>query len=217
MTVAPNTITLLGALFLVIPHILSLLFLGIEFSGPVPQWAILVVGVCHMIYITLDNMDGKQARRTNTSSPLGQMFDHGCDALTFSLAILTLVRYRQIGSGYLTLAFSILAPTGYFMYNIKEYYLGEYRLPFINPISEGSIFELFVNIYCATVDWEELGSPTWYGKSRPFYFVSLLIIFQIYQNLEIQYEILTAEDYKRTFKMKKFMSQFSSYFLLCTL
>jgi len=30
----------------------------------------------------LDNIDGKQARRTGTSSPLGMMFDHGCDALT---------------------------------------------------------------------------------------------------------------------------------------
>lgn len=27
-------------------------------------------------------MDGKQARRTKTSSPMGMMFDHGCDALT---------------------------------------------------------------------------------------------------------------------------------------
>ena len=28
----------------------------------------------------LDNVDGKQARRTGTSSPLGMLFDHGCDA-----------------------------------------------------------------------------------------------------------------------------------------
>jgi ethanolaminephosphotransferase len=27
-------------------------------------------------------MDGKQARRTQTSSPMGMLFDHGCDALT---------------------------------------------------------------------------------------------------------------------------------------
>jgi ethanolaminephosphotransferase len=26
-------------------------------------------------------VDGKQARRTNSSSPLGQLFDHGCDAI----------------------------------------------------------------------------------------------------------------------------------------
>ncbi len=29
----------------------------------------------------LDNLDGKQARRTKTSSPLGLLFDHGCDAM----------------------------------------------------------------------------------------------------------------------------------------
>lgn len=31
---------------------------------------------------TLDAIDGKQARRTNTSSPLGQLFDHGCDSFS---------------------------------------------------------------------------------------------------------------------------------------
>jgi len=27
-------------------------------------------------------MDGKQARKTGNSSPLGMLFDHGCDAIT---------------------------------------------------------------------------------------------------------------------------------------
>lgn len=31
---------------------------------------------------TLDALDGKQARRTKTSSPLGSIFDHGCDIFT---------------------------------------------------------------------------------------------------------------------------------------
>jgi len=29
-----------------------------------------------------DEMDGKQARRSGNSSPLGLIFDHGCDAMT---------------------------------------------------------------------------------------------------------------------------------------
>ena len=33
-------------------------------------------------YMFLDNTDGKQARRTNTSSPLGELIDHDCDSLT---------------------------------------------------------------------------------------------------------------------------------------
>ena len=31
---------------------------------------------------TLDAVDGKQARRTGSQSPLGELFDHGCDSLS---------------------------------------------------------------------------------------------------------------------------------------
>ncbi|GCC37658.1 hypothetical protein chiPu_0016163 [Chiloscyllium punctatum] len=34
------------------------------------------------IYQSLDAIDGKQARRTNSSSPLGELFDHGCDSFS---------------------------------------------------------------------------------------------------------------------------------------
>ncbi len=33
------------------------------------------------VYQTMDGCDGKQARRTNTCNPLGELFDHGCDAI----------------------------------------------------------------------------------------------------------------------------------------
>ena len=33
------------------------------------------------------SMDGKQARRTGSSSPLGQLFDHGCDALVLHMML----------------------------------------------------------------------------------------------------------------------------------
>ena len=32
-------------------------------------------------------MDGKQARRTGSSSPLGELFDHGCDAISMVVVI----------------------------------------------------------------------------------------------------------------------------------
>ena len=37
------------------------------------MWAWLYVGVAHFIAHTLDGIDGKQARRTNSSSPLGEL------------------------------------------------------------------------------------------------------------------------------------------------
>jgi len=62
-------------------------------DGEVSSVDCFLVGICFMIYITLDNVDGKQARRTGTSSPLGQIFDHGMDAITFNLSLITLVLY----------------------------------------------------------------------------------------------------------------------------
>jgi len=39
-------------------------------------------------------MDGKQARKTGNSSPVGLMFDHGCDS--FTAALLTLMMSKMM-------------------------------------------------------------------------------------------------------------------------
>ena len=41
-----------------------------------------MTGLGLFIYQSLDAIDGKQARRTNTSTPLGELFDHGCDSVS---------------------------------------------------------------------------------------------------------------------------------------
>jgi len=46
-----------------------------------PSLAVRSIGSHSVIVVvshkTLDNLDGKQARRTGTGSPLGEIFDHG--------------------------------------------------------------------------------------------------------------------------------------------
>jgi ethanolaminephosphotransferase len=58
------------------------------------------------LYSTLDNVDGKQARRTNSSSPLGELFDHGCDALNCSIG--GLIQIAAMGMGYSNMAILML-------------------------------------------------------------------------------------------------------------
>ncbi|MBP5977864.1 CDP-alcohol phosphatidyltransferase family protein, partial [Brasilonema sp. CT11] len=41
------------------------------------RWIYLFSAACLFFYQTMDNLDGRQARRTGASSPLGQLFDHG--------------------------------------------------------------------------------------------------------------------------------------------
>lgn len=45
-----------------------------------PRWLFLLISICQFLSHHLDGTDGKQARRTNSSSPLGELFDHGLDS-----------------------------------------------------------------------------------------------------------------------------------------
>lgn len=77
---APNLVTLIGTAPLVALYIMYA-FTSPKLDGDAPPWLLLVGGVCVLFYQTMDAMDGKQARRTQSSSPLGQLVDHGCDCL----------------------------------------------------------------------------------------------------------------------------------------
>lgn len=46
----------------------------------IPHWLWLVLAITQFLSHHLDGTDGKQARRTGSSSPLGELFDHGLDS-----------------------------------------------------------------------------------------------------------------------------------------
>lgn len=83
-TIAPNTITLVGFLHTLVPMLVFYLVAGNSLYGDVPRWWSFLHAWSFFAYRMLDEMDGKQARRTGNSSALGLLFDHGCDA--FSVA-----------------------------------------------------------------------------------------------------------------------------------
>jgi ethanolaminephosphotransferase len=152
-------ITIIAAIFLVVPHLYTWVWYGSGFEGYVDPWVSLLTGACFMTYITLDNVDGKQARRTGTSSPLGQIFDHGMDAITFNLSLITLCRYYQSGNSTLPFLCVALGCTGYFLFNLKEYYVGEYFLQIVNGIDEGSLIYFGGYIGCWYFGYEAMILP----------------------------------------------------------
>ena len=87
-SLAPNLLTLTGLAFAVLGY-LSTMYYDTSFTKAVPNWCFLLIAVCQFFYQTLDAIDGKQARRTNSSSVLGQLFDHGCDAMVLVFTILS--------------------------------------------------------------------------------------------------------------------------------
>jgi len=96
MWVAPNLLTLVGFLFCV-GHFGLLTIYDYDYTSgtappeisknpelpagiPVPGFIWLLVALFLFLSHTLDGIDGKQARRTGSSTPLGELFDHGLDS-----------------------------------------------------------------------------------------------------------------------------------------
>lgn len=73
---APNLITLTGLITLIFSYIITAYY-NIDFTYETPRWNYLLAAAAVFIYLHMDCLDGKQARKTGTSSPLGQLFDHG--------------------------------------------------------------------------------------------------------------------------------------------
>ncbi|KAG7301050.1 hypothetical protein JYU34_015425 [Plutella xylostella] len=63
----------------------------------IPGWLWPVLAVFLFLAYTLDGIDGKQARRTQTSGPLGEMFDHGLDS--YSVFFIPACLYSIFGKG----------------------------------------------------------------------------------------------------------------------
>lgn len=90
-TMAPNTVTFIGFLCAVLAYVLAWLNYPFCESG---MGYFIAIPVLMFLYQTLDGCDGKQARRTKSSSPLGELFDHGVDALgmtIFAQSLMTLI------------------------------------------------------------------------------------------------------------------------------
>ena len=74
-----------------------ILFFGANFDGDLPGWFCYLMGILYFTYMLADNCDGKQARRTGSSSPLGMLFDHGVDSTTSILGNFTMQRLLKSG------------------------------------------------------------------------------------------------------------------------
>uniref|UniRef100_A0A6B2EL10 diacylglycerol cholinephosphotransferase n=1 Tax=Phlebotomus kandelakii TaxID=1109342 RepID=A0A6B2EL10_9DIPT len=96
MSLAPNFITIVG-LMVNIASALVLILYSPDAKGEPPAWACFLCAAGLFAYQSLDAIDGKQARRTNTSSPLGELFDHGCDSISTMFVALSACISVQIG------------------------------------------------------------------------------------------------------------------------
>jgi CDP-alcohol phosphatidyltransferase len=103
---APNLVTFTG-LFAVVCWTALVVGRCQDLATPLPGWCAIGYACALFFYQTLDAIDGKQARRTNSSSPLGQLFDHGCDALVTLLCLVTVAATMRLGASWKVSKFAV--------------------------------------------------------------------------------------------------------------
>uniref|UniRef100_UPI00398EEE39 choline/ethanolaminephosphotransferase 1-like isoform X1 n=1 Tax=Pristiophorus japonicus TaxID=55135 RepID=UPI00398EEE39 len=156
--VAPNVITITGLALNVCTTLVLMAYCPTA-TEQAPLWAYLACALGLFIYQTLDAIDGKQARRTNSSSPLGELFDHGCDSLSTVFVVLGICIAVQLGTNPDWMFFCCFA--GVFMFycaHWQTYVSGTLRFGIID-VTEVQIFIIVLFLLAAsggTAFWESM-------------------------------------------------------------
>ncbi|KAG2706815.1 hypothetical protein I3843_05G108100 [Carya illinoinensis] len=160
----PNMITLMGFILLGISALLGYIY-SPRLDTPPPRWVYVAHGLLLFLYQTFDAVDGKQARRTNSSSPLGELFDHGCDALACALEALAFGSTAMCGRS--TFWYWVISAIPFYCATWEHYFTNTLILPAINGPTEGLMLIYLSHIFTAIV-----GAEWWvqqFGKSIPLF------------------------------------------------
>uniref|UniRef100_A0AAY4CG94 Ethanolaminephosphotransferase 1 n=1 Tax=Denticeps clupeoides TaxID=299321 RepID=A0AAY4CG94_9TELE len=161
---APNLITFTGFMFLVL-NFLILSFYDFDFYASaqgyshVPSWVWVAAGLFNFLAYTLDGVDGKQARRTNSSTPLGELFDHGLDSwacVFFVCSVYSVFGRGESGVGVVTLYFLLwVVLFSFILSHWEKYNTGVLFLPWGYDLSQVTISVVYI-----VTAW--VGVETWY-------------------------------------------------------
>ena len=154
---APNLITLISLCFNILASIISYIDGGFDFSHKLKSRTCLIIGTFQLLYQLLDNIDGKQARRTGNSTPFGMLMDHGCDVFTNILTAYNLSKLLLVGNETFfsfSVFFGLLL--GFYMMTYEEYKLGEMHFPKINGTDEGNFFLFLLGIILSIIGQDSM-------------------------------------------------------------
>ncbi|KAK5992495.1 putative CDP-alcohol phosphatidyltransferase class-I family protein C22A12.10 [Cladobotryum mycophilum] len=134
--IAPNMVTLLGFFFILGNVGLMIVYIP-DLVGPGPSWVYFSFAFGLFMYQTMDNVDGKQARRTGTSSGLGELFDHGIDSLNCTLASLLEAAAMGLGTSHAGIITALIPCLPMFFSTWETYHTHTLYLGFFNGPTEG--------------------------------------------------------------------------------
>jgi len=132
--IAPNVLTVGGLVSNLIALSLVAIYIP-NFVEVAPSWVYYALATCVLVYMLLDNMDGKQSVKTGSSSPLGELLDHGCDSVNVSLLNIFVAAALRTGPRYPLLAFT-LGVIVFYLPHWQEYFTHFLELGYVNGPTE---------------------------------------------------------------------------------
>lgn len=166
--VAPNLLTFVGFLLTSANWVLLCYYDYYYYASSsghehIPNWVWLVCAINHFLAHTLDGIDGKQARRTQSSTPLGELFDHGLDSWTsfFIPAVLYSVFGRVEHSiPPIRLYFCLITVLITFLFShFEKYNTGVLFLPWGYDVSQLSSFIIYLITFGAGYEFWKFTLP----------------------------------------------------------
>ncbi|GAA5868901.1 hypothetical protein JCM16303_000300 [Sporobolomyces ruberrimus] len=164
-----------------------------------PNWMYWSFAVGLFAYQSLDAIDGKQARRTGTSGPLGELFDHGCDAINTTLGAILAASSLNLGLSWWTVASLVATNCNFYLSTWEEWHTGTLFLSAFSGPVEGIL--LVVGIFTVTgfkgPQFWDTGVLTLFGLSPsdfPFPIKNLPLndLFLAFSTIGLVFNIITA-------------------------
>ncbi len=133
--------TIAGLIFPLL-HFAVMLYYDVTFTQSLPNWTFLLGAISLFWYQQIDAVDGKQARRTNNCSSLGQLLDHSkpyifyvvdldLDQISYTIFFLACCTLLQTGNNLVNIM--LMLPATF----VNQRQLTLFRLRII-PLSIGS-------------------------------------------------------------------------------
>uniref|UniRef100_A0A7S2FSD6 Ethanolaminephosphotransferase n=1 Tax=Haptolina brevifila TaxID=156173 RepID=A0A7S2FSD6_9EUKA len=147
---APNLLTISGGACIAVATVLTLVH-SPWLQGNAPAWVYGANAALLLCYQTLDGSDGKQARKTASGSPVGEILDHGLDA--YAVGCITTMCTDAFAFGLLSpwpWLVLVGAQSAFFASNLTLIHHGRMRVDSI------SVIELQMAMgacLCATAAW----------------------------------------------------------------
>lgn len=154
--ITPNAITIFGQLCAIIAAVTA----GLATLGM--PLLFIVSGVCMLIYLTADNLDGAHARRTGQTSRLGEFLDHGLDGIANTCGLFCTAFMLGIDGNVMLLLFA-LGSVGFLVPFWEQYRTGLLVIPTAG-VSEAVTLIAAVEFFIAIS-----GGPDWmvFSLTRP--------------------------------------------------